>query len=96
MQNPNAPVALLAGLLGGILSHYVLLQLVPVQTPTAPNVVAARSFVLIDSSGQPAGVFAVGAPSPQQGSAPSIVLYDAQGREIWRATDSARPLTIAQ
>ena len=91
MQKLNVLLALFAGLLGGIVSHYLL----PERVQTAvPNVVAAQRFVLVDSAGNPAGIFAVGTPSGQPGT--SIVLYDAQGREIWRASDTVRPLTIAR
>jgi len=91
MQKLSVLLALFAGLLGGIFSNY----LTPQRAQDAvPNVVAAQRFVLVDSAGNPAGFFAVGTPSGQKGTA--IVLYDAQGREIWHASDSVRPLTIAQ
>ena len=97
MQKLNVLLALFAGLLGGIVSGYLLPQRVqmPQQVQTAvPNVVAAQRFVLVDSAGNPAGMFAVGTPPGQQGTA--IVLYDAEGREIWRASDTVRPLTVAR
>jgi hypothetical protein len=91
MQRLNVLLALFAGLLGGIASPYLL----PQQVQTAvPNVLAAQRFVLVDSAGNPAGIFAVGTPPGQQGTA--IVLYDAEGREIWRASDTVRPLTVAR
>jgi hypothetical protein len=95
MQKLTVLLALFAGLSGGIVSHYLLPERVQTAAPTAvPNVVAAQRFVLVDSAGNPAGIFAVGTPSGQQGT--SIVLYDAQGRELWHASDAVRPLTIAQ
>jgi hypothetical protein len=92
MQRLNVLLALFAGLMGGILSDYLL----PERVQTAfPNVVAAQRFVLVDSGGHPAGVFSVGTPSGQQGT--GIVLYDAQGRQIWYASGAmGRSLTIAQ
>jgi len=92
MQKLTMLLALLAGLSGGIVSHYLL----PERGQTAvPNVVAAQRFVLVDSSGNPAGFFAVGTPSGRQGT--GIVLYDAQGREIWHASGAiGRSLTVAQ
>ena len=98
MQRLTVRLALFAGLLGGIVSGYLVPQLLPqrVQTtvPTVPNVVAAQRFVLVDNAGNPAGVFAVGTPAGQQGTV--IVLYDAEGRELWRASDLVRRLTVAQ
>ena len=95
MQRLNVLLALFAGLLGGIVSGYLAPQLLPPRAQTAvPSVVAAQRFVLVDNAGNPAGFFAVGTPGRQQGTA--IVLYDAEGREIWRASDSVRPLTVAQ
>ena len=94
MQRLNVLLALFAGLLGGIVSSYLLPQRVQTTVPAVPNVVAAQRFVLVDNAGNPAGVFAVGTPAGQRGTA--IVLYDAEGREIWRASDSVRPLTVAQ
>jgi len=91
MQKLYILLALFAGLLGGIASDYLMPQRVQ---NSVPNVVAAQRFVLVDSAGNPAGFFAVGTPSGQEGT--SIVLYDAQGRELWHASDSVRPLTIAR
>ena len=98
MQRLNVLLALFAGLLGGIVSGYLL----PERTQTAvPNVVVAQRFVLVDNAGNPAGIFAVGTPdgqrtpAGQQGTA--IVLYDAQGRQIWYASRAmGRSLTVAQ
>ena len=96
MQRLNVLLALFAGLLGGIVSSYLLPQRVQTTAPSTavPSVVAAQRFVLVDNAGNPAGIFAVGTPPGQQGTA--IVLYDAEGREIWRASDTVRPLTVAQ
>ncbi len=102
MQKLNVLLAVFAGLLVGVLSHYLWPEAQPQPQALARNVVAAQSFVLTNDKGQPAGVFAVANPDPQcrqygdvRCNAPSIVLYDAQGRELWRASDAARPLTVA-
>ena len=96
MQRLTVLLALFAGLLGGIVSGYLLPQRVQTAAPSTavPVVVAAQRFVLVDQAGNPAGFFAVGTPGRQQGTA--IVLYDAEGRELWRASDLVRPLTVAQ
>lgn len=92
MQKLNVFLALFAGLVGGIFSDHQLPQ--RVQTDV-PNVVAAQRFVLVDSAGNPAGFFTVDTPSGQQGT--GIVLYDAQGRQIWYASGQmGRSLTSAQ
>jgi hypothetical protein len=96
MQKVTVLLALLAGLAGGIVSHYLLPERVQTAASTAvPNVVAAQRFVLVDTLGSPAGFFAVGTPSSQKGGE-TIILYDAQGRELWYASDAmlrSRPLT---
>jgi len=101
MPKLNVLLAVFAGLLGGTLSHYLWPQ--PEPQVRSENVVAAQRFVLTNDKGQPAGVFAVENPSPQcaqygtvRCNVPSIVLYDAEGREIWRASGSVKPLTVAQ
>ena len=86
MQKLNVLLALFAGLLGGIVSHYLLPErdLLPERVQTAvPNVVAAQRFVLVDSAGNPAGIFAVGTPSGQPGT--SIVLMLKVGKSGARA-----------
>jgi len=50
----------------------------------APRVVKAQSFALVDAYGKTVGVFAVAKSPAVQGSS-SVALYDAQGREMWRA-----------
>ena len=57
----------------------------------APKVVKAQSFALVDANGKTVGVFAAG-HSPRGSSA--VVLYDAQGREMWRASgDTTLPVS---
>ena len=102
MQKLNVLLALFAGLLGGMFSDYLLSPLVQTAVPVSqgaqtdiPNVVAAQRFVLVDSAGNPAGFFTVGTPSGQQTT--GIILYDAQGRQIWYASGAiGRQLTSAQ
>ena len=61
MQRLNVLLALFAGLLGGIVSSYLVPQLFNRRVRTAvPVVVAAQRFVLVDNAGNPAGIFAVG------------------------------------
>jgi len=91
MRNLGVVLAAVAGLIGGIFSHLVWPQSAVAQT-AAQRLVAAQNFMLVDARGNPVGIFTVANPSPQTGNAPSIVLYNAQGREIWRASDSAKPL----
>ena len=92
MQKLNLLLALFAGLMGGLFSG----QLLPERVQTEiPNVVAAQRFVLVDGKGNPAGVFAVGTPNGQQST--GIVLYDAQGRQIWYASgEMGRSLARAE
>jgi hypothetical protein len=88
MKYLHGLLALIAGLIGGAASHYLLVQ--PIRT-VGPNVITAEKFVLVDLAGIPTGTF-TWLPT---GRAPAIVLYDALVREIWRATNSPRPLTLA-
>lgn len=93
MKYANAFLAITAGLASGVLAHYLLPPVSPPALPV-PNVIAAEKFVLVDGVGAAVGTFAT---LPRNGAAaPAIVLYDALGREVWRATNSARPLTLAQ
>ena len=77
----NLTLALAAGRLGGILSHYALVTpVVHAQfRAVAPEEIRAQSFVLVDERGEISGAFAFDA----QGR-PVIRLFY-QGREIFRA-----------
>lgn len=87
MQKSNLLLAVCAGLVGGIVSHYAWTD--AAQAQSFPSQVQAQRFILLDAQGIPAGMFAVGkADNPN--APPRIVLYDAKGREIWHA-GSVRP-----
>ena len=100
-RNLTLAVSLAAGLLGGLLSHYVALPSVHAQAP-APNAVEIRAqrFTLVDDQGSAIGTFTVRENSPvvQRGPgyagpngkipppmSPRIVLLNPEGREIWSA-----------
>lgn len=79
MKNLNVAVALAAGLLGGMLSHYVWAPSVHADS-VAPKEMRAQSFVLVDAKGNVEGTFsAVRGPN----GAPMIKLVDSNGRDIW-------------
>ena len=84
MKKLNLTLALAAGLLGGILSHYaVVTPIAHAQMQTlAPKEIQAQSFVLVDERGEISGVFAF----DDQGR-PIIRLFH-EGREIWSAGGS--------
>jgi hypothetical protein len=77
----NPSLALAVGLLGGLLSRYIVLTPVLAQ-PAAPRQIIAQSFILVDSKNNIVGVFK---PSPKSDQPPTVVLLDQNGREIWRA-----------
>lgn len=89
-------LALGAGLLGGMLSRYVTPTTVLAQDRlTAPKEMRAQRFTLVNERGTVLGVF--GLDSPEQGSNPTIRLFDESGREIFRAgPPSNRPAFIGQ
>ena len=97
MKNFSVPIALVAGLIGGAFSHYVLS---PVQADTnaAPKVVSAQSFALVDAHGKTVGVFTtVKSSTPHMlNTPPAVALFNADGREIWRAGDTTQPIAAAQ
>ena len=100
MKNLTLPLAVFAGFIGGTFSHYLLPgQPAPTQAVT-PTVVTAKSFAIVDEAGKPIGVFAAGSPSTSgrrnDGRAPPIALYDADGKEVWRAGGVGQPLRTAQ
>ena len=86
----NVGLSLAAGLLGGMLSHYVSLEPVRAQLQPAPaKELKAQSFVLVDEQGATAGVFGF----DKDGA--SIQLMDKTGKVIWTANGRAnlRPLS---
>jgi hypothetical protein len=88
----NLGLSLAAGLLGGILSHYVSSDLVHAQAQAAaPKEISAQKFVLVNDAGLPAGVFGI----EKDGSA-SIQLMDRDGRVVWSAGKTkAKPLSAS-
>jgi len=89
-------LALGAGLLGGMLSRHVTpITVLAQDRSTAPKDIRAQRFTLVNEQGIVLGVF--GLDSPEQGSNPTIRLFDESGREIFRAgPPSNRPAFIGQ
>jgi len=85
---------ILAGLAGGVASRYFVP--VPVFAQAQPSVakeVRAESFILTDESGTTIGVFTSKSPRFADKTRPlseqrTIVLLDANGKQIWSAGDS--------
>lgn len=93
MKKLNLALAIVAGLLSGVLSHYVWTQ--PVQAKSripAPKEVRAQSFVLVNDKGEVQGVFSF---DESKLGRPSVKLFDSKGREIWSAGGNLlRPLDV--
>jgi hypothetical protein len=95
-------LALFAGLAGGLVTRYIAPPPVFAQAPgtqtSAPQELRARSFTLVDASGNTVVKFAVGPrnfdmPTGQPIGPVRIILKDANGRVIWSAGGSTvRPL----
>jgi hypothetical protein len=87
----NIGLSLAAGLIGGILSHYIAPQQVMAQSVAAPQKeISAQSFILVDDKGFPSGVFGF-----DKDGNPSITLFDKSGKVIWRENGKANPHSIA-
>lgn len=87
MKALYSTLALAAGLLGGMLSHYVWPPLAQAQAPPPPQEVRAQRFILEDANGRTLGTFSPEAPrsgSLARGAAGAIRLFDERGREVWR------------
>ena len=86
-------LSLAAGLLGGVLSHYVAPELVHAAqaAPVAPKEVRAQSFVLVNGDGSPAGLFGF-----DRAGKPTITLFDRAGKVVWSTDGKAnsKPLDI--
>ena len=67
-----------AGLLGGVVSHYLSPELVHAQSQ-APKEIRAENFVLVNAKGTVLGTLS------DEGGRPSLKLFDARGQEIWSA-----------
>ena len=91
MRKLNLALSIAAGLLGGVLSHYVWTQPVQAQARIpAPKEIRAQSFVLVNDKDQVEGVFSV---DQSKLGRPIVKLTDSKGREIWSAGgDPLRPL----
>jgi hypothetical protein len=80
-------LSLSAGLVGGVVSHYISPQLVQAQgQPAVPREIRAQSFVLIDAQGAAVALFGFD-PKGQ----PIIKLLDERGRTVWSTIPSVRP-----
>lgn len=101
--------ALVAGLLGGLLTRYITPPAAFAQDQAAViTEIRAESFTLVDSMNRPIGTFtsAPAGPIPPPGVAPQpeprttprtrIVLKDYRGQEIWSAPANARMLPLSQ
>lgn len=86
MKPLTLTLALMAGFLGGALSHSIWPQPVQAQ-PQTPKEIRARSFVLEDANGRTLGTFSIEMPragNPIRRAAGTIRLFDERGREVWR------------
>lgn len=92
MKKLNLGLSIAAGLLGGVLSHYVWIQPVQAQNQApAPKEVRAESFVVVNDKGDVQGVLTFGEPTNGR---TNVKIYDAKGREIFTAGgDQLRPLS---
>ena len=87
-------LVILAGLAGGVASRYFVPATVFAQAqPSAAAEVRAESFILTDGSGKTIGVFTSKGPRFADQTRPlseqrTIILLDANGKQIWSAGDS--------
>ena len=87
MKKLNLALALACGLVGGVVSHFLVPQAVQAETPAPPAAeVRARSFLLVNEKGAVVGRFAA-----ESGDRPAIRLFDSSGREIWSAIGNSAP-----
>jgi hypothetical protein len=85
-------LSLAAGLLGGLVSHYIAPEMVhAAQVAPAPKEIRAQTFVLVHEDGSPAGLFGV----DLNGRA-NIELFDRAGKVIWStdARANSKPLAV--
>lgn len=88
----NFGLSLAAGLLGGILSHYIAPQSAWSQSQTVPpKEVNAQRFVLMNDKGAPFGVFGF----DKNGNA-GITLFDQSGKVIWSENGKPNPRALAE
>lgn len=90
MKIRNAVLSIAFGLLGGVVSHYAWVRPVHAEdvAKSAPEVVRAQNFVLVNKNGEVEGVFTVG--KPHLGHT-TVELLNKDGHVIWRA---GGPLTL--
>lgn len=75
----NVGLSIAAGFFGSFLFHYISPVSLHAQAQSAPEKeVVARSFVLVNAQGAPAGVFGF-----EKDGSPSIKLFDQTGKVIW-------------
>jgi predicted transcriptional regulator len=89
----NIGLSIVAGLLGGLLSHYISPGLVHAQTQAEPpKEIRAQSFVLVSADGKAAGLFGF----DQDGQA-NVILLDKTGKVLWSASGkpNAKPLAVS-
>jgi hypothetical protein len=79
-------LSLAAGLLGGVLAHYVSPELVHAAQAAPTKEVRAQSFVLVNEDGSPAGLFGF-----DLNGQPMIKLFDRAGKVIWSTDGKANP-----
>jgi hypothetical protein len=83
----NFTLALLAGLLGGVLSRYLIPTPVFAQAQApAPREIRAQRFVLVNKEGRPLGLMAV-----ESNGIPVITLLDENMRTIWSTKATMLP-----
>lgn len=85
----NRPISLIlaltAGLLGGLLSHLVMSIPVHAQVSQGDGKgIRAQSFTLVDANNKVVATFKPAVQLPP-GKKLDVVLFDQNGREIWRA-----------
>ncbi len=87
-RNLNLILCLAAGLIGGVLSRWVVPAPVLAQAPaSALKDIRAQRFTLVTEDGRILGTF--GPDQPLNNNAmPVIKLFDPSGREIWSAGGS--------
>ncbi len=86
----NIGLSLAAGLLGGILSHYIAAKPVLAQTQVIPpKEISAQAFTLVNDKGIPFGVFGFDG----DGNA-TIRLFSQSGKVIW-STNGVGPHALA-
>ena len=91
-------LALLAGFMGGVLTHYIAPPVALAQNQAlTTKEIRAQSFTLVDPSDHTVGTFtyeAGPAAFVRPKTPPRIVLRDSGGRELWSAGGTAvRPLS---